>query len=241
MDTTDFIKEYSKIKKPFGKRGNYKRTIVKTERNLEIVAAYKKHKKLQLAANELGITRERVRQVTNKFLDDPEIVAIKNQYDHSNERCLICNRSFTQVRYAGKGICGSCKSYQSSKSRVHRRRNIHLPKNCKGCKTEFTGEYPTKRKSGDLCDICFSKTSHYKKLQRNWRQRHKEQVYKKCYKYYKEVWAPKNKEKLKAYRVKIYAKNREKILEKCRKRYQNNIEHYRERSRQEYIKHLLPE
>lgn len=206
-----------------------------TPRNLEIIAAYKKHRAYQSTGDALGISRQRVEQIVNKVAPyDKEVTAIKNRFDHSKESCLVCNRSFTEVVWSWQGVCGGCRAYQRS-SNKHRRRNLSMPKACK-CGVVFVNKWPTERCPGDLCNKCYAKTDRYKKDQINYKKRHRVEINARLAKYYKEVWYPKNKEKKRGYDRKNYARHKERYKELNKKRYLKNRDHYIETYRQRYIK-----
>lgn len=210
-----------------------------TPSNLRIIEAYKRNKStLKFTADQFGITRERVRQVINKYLgivgEDEEIAKIYNRFDHSGQYCSECHRSFKVIKYSSNGLCAACASYIKD-GKVSSRRKHLLPPNCVQCGRRFEtgrkGKWYAQRKPKDICGKCYSQSDYFKSAQKKSAQ--------------KMMQKPEVRERLKAYQKEYQRlhpeigrayreKNREKFAKKAREYYHKNKEAARERNRRYY-------
>ncbi len=212
-----------------------------TARQQQIIETYKQEGSYENAARVLTISRQRVEQVIKIYVDgDPELLKIKNRFDHSNEFCLVCERSFREVSYSARGICASCFQYE--KIGKGRRRVFQMPKACVTCKREFKGikeqkeDYKARRCPGDLCSVCYSKTDIYKKHQRKYQT--KPEIKAKSLQKLKE-YKLKYPERIRASRRKYRLNNLERFREYDKKKYLKNRDYYRERFKRDYVKRRL--
>jgi hypothetical protein len=202
-----------------------------TDLEKKYMEVFAKYLSLTKAGDEVGVTRERIRQILNKYKN----AETKELYDkfqaklrHIGEVCAVCKRSLEQVRAASKDLCRVCYVYKKKGRPGRRMRLIFAPTRCTKCAVPFNGKINATRRIHNICFRCYAKTPRYRENQRRYFSKpeikEKKRIqFNEYYKKHKErlyalakVRRLLNREKSNAYARAYYQKNKEKIKARFR-------------------------
>ncbi len=159
------------------------RNGVMSLRQQEMLDAFVRHRNLVDAGREIGVSRERIRQVVMRFLFIPEVAAARLYQKTPLEKrlggCLRCKRSFTEAirgaKHFSRGICQSCYNLKMGHSKGVMQVYLH----CIQCKRKLVSQghpgstWENRRVGGGLCGKCRSQTPGYRERQNRWMREHK--------------------------------------------------------------------
>lgn len=204
-----------------------------------IINSFKITKSFTITGKEVGLSRERVRQIVRKHGDE-EAIFIADGLLHSDYAvaCRDCKRIILTRRTKPRIFCNACDAYHkkwdNSLEKPTYQRPLMPYGSCPKCGIAFTGRkgnktfWKTLKKYG-ICGKCYSQTAEYKLKQKESFRKHREER-REYLNLYSRQYRLANKERVDGY----HKKSREKW-------YPKNKEHYNEVSRRYYIRKMLGE
>ena len=92
-----------------------------------ITARLKESKTLREIGCELGITRERVRQLANKHIPDYQTLLVEARVERYVHACLVCGVKMSSIKRPHR-YCQACKAQPVAECRCGCGRNVYLPR-----------------------------------------------------------------------------------------------------------------